>query len=182
MYRWIVLASLAVLLGCDTQPIEARCENNSDCDRATTGATARCVSIANNTAPCTTLDCICCPIGPVDPALYPRCVPRTSDVTVTDAADVQADVGGDVATDGPTEGGDVSSDVPVDAAPRQLGQMCTAANQCVTGFCAQGVCCNSACACPGCSCFTAPDFAGICMRVMSGGDAGGDAGADVTAD
>ena len=153
-----------------------------DCDRNTTGATAICVSIANPAALCTGGDCICCPVSTADRAMYPHCVPRTNDVQASDATDVPTDRGADTSTDAPADVADSATDVPVDTAPRQLGQMCSAATQCVTGFCAQGVCCNSACMCPGCSCNSAPDFAGLCMRVMSGGDGGSDGGVDASGD
>ncbi len=185
-----VLAAFAA--GCDAQPIQGRCENNVDCDRNATNPAARCVSFANPGTMCSGGDCICCPIGSFDTMQYPSCVARGSDAGTTDTGVVDTGVVDtgvvDVVADNPVTdapAADALADVVgTDTSPLQIGQSCTLATQCGTGFCAHGVCCNSACTCAGCSCNSEPDFRGVCTRVMSSGDAGapdaatGDAGAD----
>ena len=63
------------------------------------------------------------------------------------------------------ETGDAAgSDAP--ARDKAIGQACTGAGQCVSGFCTDGVCCITACDAPCQSCST-----GLCLPVKQASDA-----------
>lgn len=194
----IVLAFAIVLClaGCETSPLGGRCTLNSDCDRATTGATATCVSATNPALSCggsSTSSCICCPIrvvsadGGVADSGVIGCGPGQAAVDVQ-AVDATVDTGQPDVTDAGClcDAGSYCSASLVDGGTmcslvKAIGQACGGGNECQTGHCVDGVCCNSACTGAGLSCNVSPDFAGLCSPETTT-DAGTDAGTDVGTD
>lgn len=179
----LALALGLLALGCETAPLGGRCESNLDCDR-NTGAmqTAVCLSLANPGNACRGGECICCPVNESMRAMVSGCaVAPAQDTVPMDAADVlspmdvvdvsQADVV-DAPIDAPSEAGTCTPacgagffcSMGTCRPALSIGQACTDAEECGSGFCVSGVCCNSACTCAGCSCRLEPDFAGVCMR------------------
>jgi hypothetical protein len=152
------LSLLSLLAGCETAPIGGRCLYNSDCDRNTTGMTARCASGQNPANPCSpgaSNYCLCCPIviNPNDLSLPMGCrngtvadaeVPTEAGPSDAMADGEPGDAIADVATDVSTDANDV-----VEAGPScacAAGQFCDTADggmQCVAQRTIGAACGNS---------------------------------------
>lgn len=75
----LVLGALALVLGCTTQTAGERCEQDQDCNSA---SSEFCRRASNPTQPCDGLNCVCCPEDSTLAASIPGCVRTT---LITDA-------------------------------------------------------------------------------------------------
>jgi hypothetical protein len=179
----LVPVLLFAVLGCETASLGGRCETDNDCERVRSSNSPVCLAVRTG-AQCRgqgALDCICCPMDPAMRALYgdAGCVPSAQTTDAATDGDVAVSEGGSDAPDasdasdiGPTTcsmdcGPDGYCNNGVCRTRLPIGQACTNGTQCSTTFCVGSVCCNSACTCAGCSCNSTPDFAGVCMPMMS---------------
>jgi hypothetical protein len=117
------LSLLSLLAGCETSPLGGRCVLNSDCDRRTTGMTARCVRQLNPESQCSggsMESCICCPlvVTPGDTTVPTMCVGGTS-VDTGSPTDATIDTG--PADTGPADTGPADSGT-ADTGPADTGQ------------------------------------------------------------
>lgn len=99
-------------LGCTTQAVGERCEQDQDCNGA--GGEV-CRSEVNPAAACTGSQCICCPQNPDIARTIAACAPRTTPVTDASPTDTPAadTTPADVTTD--TANGDAGADAATDA-------------------------------------------------------------------
>ncbi len=115
---WWLLA--AVSLGCTTQPIGARCEQDRDCN---TSNNEVCRSENAPAIACAGSSCICCPSDPALAATLAACAPRNTAPTDGGLSpDVLAPADTGPADTGPADTGPGMTDTgPADTGPADTG-------------------------------------------------------------